>query len=167
MLHALNLALQNQDGVRSTSSHGCGLKSLKKKSVRGRGHHVFLSDKTADEMALVSEAKKSAKRAVTIARATQLDDFNERLESRDGERFLYRLEKVRHRQTEDVEKFSSAVLWKSKFWYSTEWLETSFNQVIGEESARYLADKYNDSYLGEEGQFSRLHKLPPNSFDSA
>ncbi|VDP25402.1 unnamed protein product [Heligmosomoides polygyrus] len=51
------------------------------------------------------EAKKPAKKAVAVARATHYDDVNGRLESRDGERFFYRLAKVRHHQTEDVEKF--------------------------------------------------------------
>ncbi|VDP28856.1 unnamed protein product [Heligmosomoides polygyrus] len=32
-------------------------------------------------------------------------NVNEKLESRDGERYLYRLEKFRHRQTEDIGKF--------------------------------------------------------------
>ncbi|VDP02073.1 unnamed protein product [Heligmosomoides polygyrus] len=60
-------------------------------------YHAFLSDKTAEKSRLYQEAKKSAKRAVAVARATHYDDVNERLESRDGERFLYRLAKVRHR----------------------------------------------------------------------
>ncbi|VDP10971.1 unnamed protein product [Heligmosomoides polygyrus] len=51
------------------------------------------------------EAKKAAKKAVTVAKATHYGDVNEKLESRDGERYLHRLAKNRHRQTEDIEKF--------------------------------------------------------------
>ncbi|VDO21232.1 unnamed protein product [Heligmosomoides polygyrus] len=50
------------------------------------------------------EAKKAANKAVFVARATHYDDVNEKLGSDDGERFLYRHAKVRHRQAEDVEK---------------------------------------------------------------
>ncbi|VDP02162.1 unnamed protein product [Heligmosomoides polygyrus] len=38
-------------------------------------------------------------------KATHYSDVNEKLASRDGERYLYRLAKTRHRQTEDIEKF--------------------------------------------------------------
>ncbi|VDO97032.1 unnamed protein product [Heligmosomoides polygyrus] len=51
------------------------------------------------------EAKKAAKKAIAVARATHYDDVSGKLESYDGERFLYRLAKVCHRQIEDVEKF--------------------------------------------------------------
>uniref|UniRef100_A0A183FLY9 Endo/exonuclease/phosphatase domain-containing protein n=1 Tax=Heligmosomoides polygyrus TaxID=6339 RepID=A0A183FLY9_HELPZ len=37
--------------------------------------------------------------------ATHYGDINEKLESRDGERYLYQLAKNCHRQTEDIEKF--------------------------------------------------------------
>lgn len=50
-------------------------------------------------------AKKSAKLAVSAAEAAHYDDLNETLESRNGERQLYRLIKARHRQNEDIEKF--------------------------------------------------------------
>ncbi|VDO99298.1 unnamed protein product [Heligmosomoides polygyrus] len=45
-------------------------------------------------VAMLNVAKKAAKKALAVARATHY-----------GERFLYRLAKVHHRQTEDVEKF--------------------------------------------------------------
>ncbi|VDP57569.1 unnamed protein product [Heligmosomoides polygyrus] len=36
---------------------------------------------------------------------TRVSDVNENLESRDGERYLYRLANFRQRHTEDIEKF--------------------------------------------------------------
>uniref|UniRef100_A0A183FDJ2 ER membrane protein complex subunit 10 n=1 Tax=Heligmosomoides polygyrus TaxID=6339 RepID=A0A183FDJ2_HELPZ len=51
------------------------------------------------------EAKKAAKKAIAVARGTHHNDVKKKLESRDGERFLYRLAKVRHCQIKDVEKF--------------------------------------------------------------
>ncbi|VDO96918.1 unnamed protein product [Heligmosomoides polygyrus] len=68
-------------------------------------YHVFLGEKTADNWRKYQEARKAAKKAVAVAKATHYGDVNEKLESRDGERYLYRLAKNRHRQTEDIEKF--------------------------------------------------------------
>ncbi|VDO80668.1 unnamed protein product [Heligmosomoides polygyrus] len=42
---------------------------------------------------------------MAVAKATHYGDLNEKLESRDGKRYLYRLARNRHRQTEDIEKF--------------------------------------------------------------
>uniref|UniRef100_A0A183GUU7 DHC_N1 domain-containing protein n=1 Tax=Heligmosomoides polygyrus TaxID=6339 RepID=A0A183GUU7_HELPZ len=53
-----------------------------------RLYHAFLSDKTAEKWRLYQEAKKSAKRAVAVARATYYDDdVNERLGTHNGEQF--------------------------------------------------------------------------------
>ncbi|VDP03021.1 unnamed protein product [Heligmosomoides polygyrus] len=68
-------------------------------------YHVFLGEKTADNLRKYQEAKKAAKKAVAFAKATHYKDVNEKLESRHGVRYLYRLAKFRHRQTEDIEKF--------------------------------------------------------------
>ncbi|VDO39606.1 unnamed protein product [Heligmosomoides polygyrus] len=68
-------------------------------------YHVFLGEKTADNWQKYQEAKKAAKKAVAVAKVTHYGDVNEKLESRDHERYLYRLAKFRHRQTEDIEKF--------------------------------------------------------------
>ncbi|VDP05127.1 unnamed protein product [Heligmosomoides polygyrus] len=50
---------------------------------------------------------QEAKKAVAVAKATRYGDgdVNEKLESRDGERYLYHPAKNRHRQTENIEKF--------------------------------------------------------------
>ncbi|VDO85129.1 unnamed protein product [Heligmosomoides polygyrus] len=50
-------------------------------------------------------ANEAAKKAVAVARVTHYGDVYRKLESCDGERYLYRLAKTRHRQTEDIEKF--------------------------------------------------------------
>uniref|UniRef100_A0A183F8A7 Transposase n=1 Tax=Heligmosomoides polygyrus TaxID=6339 RepID=A0A183F8A7_HELPZ len=67
-------------------------------------YHVFLGDRTADNWQEYQKAKKAAKKAVAVAKATHYGDVYRKLESRDGERYLYRIAKTRHRQTEDIEK---------------------------------------------------------------
>ncbi|VDO83058.1 unnamed protein product [Heligmosomoides polygyrus] len=76
-------------------------KGKEKKNVREDKslYHMFLGEKRADNWRKYQEAKKVAKKTVAVARATHYDDINEKLELRDGEQFLYRLAKVRHRQT--------------------------------------------------------------------
>ncbi|VDO23643.1 unnamed protein product [Heligmosomoides polygyrus] len=54
---------------------------------------------------MYQEAKKAAKRAVAVAKPVHYDDLSDKLETRDGERHLYRLAKARHRQAEDMENF--------------------------------------------------------------
>ncbi|VDP11327.1 unnamed protein product [Heligmosomoides polygyrus] len=54
---------------------------------------------------MLLEAKKAAKKAVAVAKAVNCDDLSDELETRDGERHLYRLATARHRQAEDIEKF--------------------------------------------------------------
>ncbi|VDP53861.1 unnamed protein product [Heligmosomoides polygyrus] len=67
-------------------------------------YRMFLGEKTADNWRKYQKAKKAAKKAVAVAKATHYSDVNEKLESRDGERYLYRLDKTRHRHTENIEK---------------------------------------------------------------
>ncbi|VDP33762.1 unnamed protein product [Heligmosomoides polygyrus] len=50
------------------------------------------------------EPRKAAKKAVAVAKVTHYGDVNEKLESRNGHRYLYRFAKNRHRQTENNEK---------------------------------------------------------------
>ncbi|VDO98383.1 unnamed protein product [Heligmosomoides polygyrus] len=78
-----------------------------KEKVRGKKmlYHVFLGETTADNWRKYQEAKKAAKKAVAVAKATHYGDVNKKLLSCDGERYLYRLAKNRHRQNEDIEKF--------------------------------------------------------------
>ncbi|VDL81607.1 unnamed protein product [Nippostrongylus brasiliensis] len=78
-----------------------------KEKVRAkkRLYNAFLCNKTADNWSAYREARGAAKRAVAIAKAAHYDEVNRRLETRDGERLIYRLARTRHRQSEDVEKF--------------------------------------------------------------
>ncbi|VDP51677.1 unnamed protein product [Heligmosomoides polygyrus] len=46
-------------------------------------YHVFFGDKTADNWQKYQEARKAAKKAVAVAKATHCGDVNEKLESRD------------------------------------------------------------------------------------
>ncbi|VDP64209.1 unnamed protein product [Heligmosomoides polygyrus] len=78
-------------------------------------YHVFLSDKTAGNWRKYQEARKAAKKAVAVAKATHYGDVNEKLESGDAERYLYRVAKSRHRQTEDIEKFFASMMRAATF----------------------------------------------------
>nr|CDJ96727.1 RNA-directed DNA polymerase (reverse transcriptase) domain containing protein [Haemonchus contortus] len=75
--------------------------------VRGKKkqHHPFLIETTADNWQRYQIAKKEAKKALAFEKAAHYADLNRKLESRDGERYVYRLAKTRNRQTEDIEKF--------------------------------------------------------------
>uniref|UniRef100_A0A7I4Y4S3 Reverse transcriptase domain-containing protein n=1 Tax=Haemonchus contortus TaxID=6289 RepID=A0A7I4Y4S3_HAECO len=68
-------------------------------------YHAFFSEKTADNWQRYQIAKKEAKKVVASVKAAHFAELNEKLESRDGERYVYRLAKTRHRQTEDIERF--------------------------------------------------------------
>ncbi|VDO18556.1 unnamed protein product [Heligmosomoides polygyrus] len=63
-------------------------------------YHAFLGERTADNWQEYQKEKKAAKKVVAVAKATHYGDVYRKLESRDGERYLYRLAKTRHRQTE-------------------------------------------------------------------
>ncbi|VDP01914.1 unnamed protein product [Heligmosomoides polygyrus] len=53
---------------------------------------------------MYQESKKAGKKAVAVAKAVHCDDLSDKLETRDGERHLYRPAKARHHQAEDIEK---------------------------------------------------------------
>ncbi|VDO67818.1 unnamed protein product [Heligmosomoides polygyrus] len=63
---------------------------------------------TDDVKAKVRE-KKALYRVFLGEKTAENCDVNEKLVSRDGERYLYRLAKIRHRHTEDIEKFFSII----------------------------------------------------------
>ncbi|XGW06744.1 hypothetical protein V3C99_016790, partial [Haemonchus contortus] len=68
-------------------------------------YHAFLIEKTDDNWQRYQIAKKEAKKAVASEKAAHYAELNKKLESREGERYIYRLAKTRNRQTEDIEKF--------------------------------------------------------------
>ena len=70
-----------------------------------RLYHVFLNDKTTVNWQNYREAKRDAKKAVAAARAVHYAEVHQRLDTREGERDLFRLVKRRHQQTQDIEKF--------------------------------------------------------------
>ncbi|PWZ04046.1 DNA mismatch repair protein MSH5 [Zea mays] len=63
-----------------------------------RLHH----DKCADKIEKYRIAKKSAKRAVSRARGQAYDDLYQRLNTKQGEKDIYRMAKIRERKTRDV-----------------------------------------------------------------
>ncbi|VDL77297.1 unnamed protein product [Nippostrongylus brasiliensis] len=68
-------------------------------------YHTFLHSKTADNWSAYRDAKRAVKKAVTNAKAANYEEVNRLLESREGERHIYRLARSRQRQTEDVLRF--------------------------------------------------------------
>ncbi|VDO04602.1 unnamed protein product [Haemonchus placei] len=75
--------------------------------VRGKKkqYHAFLIEKTTVKWQHYQIAKKEAKNVVASEKAAHCADLNKKFESRDGERYVYRLAKTRNRRTEDIEKF--------------------------------------------------------------
>jgi hypothetical protein len=69
-----------------------------KKDCYKRLHH----DKCADNIEKYRIAKKSAKRVVSRAQGQAYDDLYQRLDSKEGEKDIYRMAKIRERKTRDV-----------------------------------------------------------------
>ncbi|AQK62958.1 Retrovirus-related Pol polyprotein LINE-1 [Zea mays] len=69
-----------------------------KKDCYKRLHH----DKCAENIEKYRIAKKSAKRAVSRARGQAYDDLYQRLDTKQGEKDIYRMAKIRERKTRDV-----------------------------------------------------------------
>uniref|UniRef100_A0A7I4Z612 Reverse transcriptase domain-containing protein n=1 Tax=Haemonchus contortus TaxID=6289 RepID=A0A7I4Z612_HAECO len=68
-------------------------------------YHAFLIEKTTDNWQRYQIAKNEAKKAVASEKTAHYADLNKKLESRDGERYVYRLAKTRNHQTGNIEKF--------------------------------------------------------------
>ncbi|AQL05851.1 Retrovirus-related Pol polyprotein LINE-1 [Zea mays] len=69
-----------------------------KKDCYKRLHH----DKCAENIEKYRIAKKSAKRAVSRAQGQAYDDLYQRLDTKQGEKDIYRMAKIRERKTRDV-----------------------------------------------------------------
>lgn len=72
-----------------------------KMKVRERNclYHEFLKNKTDGNRQQYLESKRVANKAAHYG------DVGKKLDTRDGERIIYRLARSRQRQSEDVEKF--------------------------------------------------------------
>lgn len=68
-------------------------------------YHNFLKDKTPAKWKEYQVAKSEAKKAVARTKTKRFEDLYRKLDTRDGERDLYKLVRSRNRKTEDVEKF--------------------------------------------------------------
>lgn len=66
-----------------------------------RAYHAFFSNETADNWRNYRKAKRSANKAVSVAKSTHHDDIEKKLDASDGERSLNRLK----RQAENITKF--------------------------------------------------------------
>ncbi|VDL82295.1 unnamed protein product [Nippostrongylus brasiliensis] len=73
--------------------------------AKKRLYNVFLCNKRSANWSAYREARRAAKKAVAIAKAAHYDEVNRSLETRDGERLMYKLARTRQRQSEDAEKF--------------------------------------------------------------
>ena len=74
-------------------------KAIKEKKVCFR--RVYL-DRSADNIQKYKVAKKTAKRAVSEARGRAYEDLYQRLNTKEGERDIYKMAKIRERKTRNV-----------------------------------------------------------------
>ncbi|CAD7087538.1 unnamed protein product [Hermetia illucens] len=70
-----------------------------------RLYHKFLDDKTPANWQIYKNANREAKKAVAVTRANHFKSLYDELDTRDGERDLYRLAKSRDERTQDIEHF--------------------------------------------------------------
>ena len=59
-------------------------------------------DKSATNMEGYKLAKRAAKRAVIVAKSKAYDDLYQRLGTKEGEKDIYRMAKIRERKTRDI-----------------------------------------------------------------
>ena len=74
-------------------------KAIKEKKVCFR--RLYL-DRSADNIEKYKAAKKAAKRAVSEARGRAYEDLYQRLNTKEDERDIYKMAKIRERKTRDV-----------------------------------------------------------------
>jgi hypothetical protein len=74
-------------------------KAIKEKKDCFRRLHL---DRSATNMEIYKGAKKAAKRAVSEARGRAYEDLYQRLNTKEGERDIYKMAKTRERKTRDV-----------------------------------------------------------------
>uniref|UniRef100_A0A7I4YVT3 Reverse transcriptase domain-containing protein n=1 Tax=Haemonchus contortus TaxID=6289 RepID=A0A7I4YVT3_HAECO len=75
-----------------------GGNSRQKKSAYKR----WQKTRAPEDLAAYRTSKRLAKAAIAKAKNTELDDLYEKLDSREGEKFIYRLAKARQRATRDI-----------------------------------------------------------------
>jgi hypothetical protein len=73
-------------------------KAIKEKKECFRRMHL---DRSADNVERYKVAKKTAKRAVSEARGRMYDGLYQRLDTKKGEKDIYRMVKSRERKTRD------------------------------------------------------------------
>ncbi|EYB87947.1 hypothetical protein Y032_0255g344 [Ancylostoma ceylanicum] len=70
-----------------------------------RRYHAFFDHETPDNWRVYCAAKKAARKVVATIKAAYYDEVSTKLNTRDGERLIYRPAKSRQRKGEDIEKF--------------------------------------------------------------
>jgi hypothetical protein len=65
-------------------------------------------DRSVDNMEKYKMAKKAAKRAVSEARGQAYEDLYQRLGTKEGEKDIYRMAKIRERKTRDVDQVNAS-----------------------------------------------------------
>uniref|UniRef100_A0A914W105 Endonuclease/exonuclease/phosphatase domain-containing protein n=1 Tax=Plectus sambesii TaxID=2011161 RepID=A0A914W105_9BILA len=68
-------------------------------------YQQFLAAKTPENWKVYKEAWSAAKPAVTSARSAHFESLYQKLDTREGEKEIYRLARSRHQKTLDIEKF--------------------------------------------------------------
>ncbi|VDP01566.1 unnamed protein product [Heligmosomoides polygyrus] len=77
-----------------------------KEKARRRKEYTTLSLATSHPTigVYIKKRRGRLRTLVAVAKASHYEEVNEKLETRDGERQLYRLAKARRRQSEDIQK---------------------------------------------------------------
>ena len=73
-------------------------RAIKKKECFKRLH----LDKSTANIEGYKLAKKAAKRAVSVAKGKAYDDLHQRLDTKEGEKDIYRMARIRKRKTRDI-----------------------------------------------------------------
>ncbi|XP_049790350.1 uncharacterized protein LOC126195732 [Schistocerca nitens] len=84
---------------------GFGMTPSKTRYTKKRLYHEFLIDKTAERWNAYRTARRDAKQAIAATKSSRYANIYSKLDTREGERDLHRLDKARHHNSEDVHRF--------------------------------------------------------------
>ena len=88
-----------------------GLLRRRKKCYRRLYH-----DRSVDNIEKYKMAKKTVKRAVSVAKGRVYEDLYQHLSMKEGEKDIYRMARVRERKTRDFNKLSAVRMKGSISW---------------------------------------------------
>uniref|UniRef100_A0A183G0B0 Reverse transcriptase domain-containing protein n=1 Tax=Heligmosomoides polygyrus TaxID=6339 RepID=A0A183G0B0_HELPZ len=115
-------------------------------------YHVFLGEKTADNWRKYQEAKKAAKKAVAVAKATHYGDVNDKLEPRDGPSFAVGRPRILRSLVWSLGAVWTQIERKNTEYPTTDVTESSSIKVNGIELLRTAVFKYLGSAVASDGK---------------